>query len=61
MSMNKGSKNKIVYYDPDSNLVQCLKCGYIWKPLIRDYKDFDIKDQKCPNCYEAKTGVHPGA
>ncbi|MQY58864.1 MAG: hypothetical protein GH144_04540 [Clostridia bacterium] len=50
----------ITFYDQKEHLLKC-SCGYIWKPLVRDYKDFDIKDQKCPNCYEAKTRVHPGA
>jgi hypothetical protein len=49
----------ITFYDQKAHLLKC-SCGYIWKPLVRDYKDFDINDQKCPNCYEAKTRVHPG-
>ncbi len=40
--------SNISFYDQKAHLLQC-SCGFIWKPLVRDYKDFDINDHKCPN------------
>ncbi len=50
--------NKIIeYYDKKNCLIQCLDCGFIWRPMVKDYKEIKITDLQCPNGCRVKTGV----
>jgi len=42
-------KNKIIeFYNKENSLVQCLICGFIFKPLLKKNEKIDINNLQCP-------------
>jgi len=53
--------NKILeYYDKQNCLIQCLICGYVWRPLVKDSNNLDITKCKCPNGCKEESNLPPG-